>query len=328
MGAPRWSDEHLDALRRLYPSAPRAEVTASCGGRPWGSVARQAVVLGLRRARPTHYRGVVRACGNAWSIEHLDALRRLYPGAPREEVVAACGGRRWPTVARQAVELGLRRAREDAWTGEDNVALDLMWRERTPATITRHLGRTWKACIEQARALNLGPRLGSRVGAVEAAAGAPKDARDAEVALAEELVSIAAAAQRVGVTHGGMLRILAAYAVHYQALPQVERIVRPTPRPVRRAADNGPRRKVHLVVRMRAALDAWAWWEATELAAEAARRREVPCPTLRLALRRERAEMPTHGRMFAAWWDEFINKHVAPRVKRATTKTVDIRRAA
>lgn len=45
----KWSTEDLDALRRLYPTAPIMEVRRALPGRVWQTIRRKANELGLHR---------------------------------------------------------------------------------------------------------------------------------------------------------------------------------------------------------------------------------------------------------------------------------------
>lgn len=124
-----------------------------------------------------------------------------------------------------------------------------------------------------------------------------------------------------------MLRVLREYWEHFKSLPLAQRQKLTTPWLVSpRSPAHYPR--THRVVRRRGLLDAYAWWSRRETVTQAAERRGLWWTQVSRALVREGLAVSRSERRDPAWWDEFIDKHVAPRVKRATTKTVDIRRAA
>lgn len=238
-----------------------------------------------------------------WSDEHLDALRRLYPSAPRAEVTAACGGRKWSTIKKQAEGAGLRRETKRLWTEAEDAYLTAAWRDRTLPGISEHLGRTPDAVEARAQELGLsGERWADHVtlkGAADLMLVSPPVAR----------------------------AILKAYWEHYKALPYATRIKLPSPRlvsPLRRAALKGTYRVVYRA----AVTNAWAWWAARETLTQAAERRGVWWWRVSCAVKASGEAWRRNERRDPAWWDSFIDATCARWLPTKAAAPAETRRAA
>ena len=145
-----WSAAEVDAMRRLYPRAPRAEVCAALPGRTW---------CGIERAAKRH--GVSR--GEWWTHEE-DALVVKHTSQNRGRrnidwpaTLAALPGRgRGAIITRRGV-LGLRvGAGGVAWSErEDKVILNDFAEDGRRTLLEKLPGRTWHAIALRARRLGL-----------------------------------------------------------------------------------------------------------------------------------------------------------------------------
>lgn len=88
------------------------------------------------------------APGAPWTGEETEALRRLYPSAPQEEVLRALPGRHWRAVCRKAEKMEVTRDRHFWSPAEDAVI-----RRHFPPAVARRgrrrLPADWKAILRE-----------------------------------------------------------------------------------------------------------------------------------------------------------------------------------
>lgn len=100
MSGKPWSDAEMAILQESFPSSPWRALLDALPGRTRGGINLQARLHGLSRSVN---RRII------WTSQEEAILRRLWPAADEDEIVAAFRGRHFATIGKKASALGLRR---------------------------------------------------------------------------------------------------------------------------------------------------------------------------------------------------------------------------
>ena len=107
----RWTEQEIDTLRELYPSAPDAAVRAALPGRSWKSISKLACRLNLKRTSNRKSMGERRA----WTIEDDKKLAEQYQAVVPVEHIAKDLNRTAASIMARASTKKLSRPDKARW---------------------------------------------------------------------------------------------------------------------------------------------------------------------------------------------------------------------
>lgn len=145
-----WTDSDIKTLRELYPHNPAKEV-ANLLQRSVPSVEHKASELGVRKSNRTTQ--MLR-----WTPNDIDALKKLYPYRPVQEIAQKLQ-RTAAATQRKAALLNLKKVERaippNAWTPSDIATLRNLHQTHLIREIAEVLGRTYEATERMSGILGL-----------------------------------------------------------------------------------------------------------------------------------------------------------------------------
>jgi len=108
--AQRWSVSEDLTLKRLYPSTKKSVLVKELD-KPWISIRRRAIKLGIKRDRELRFLDKVapKKRKDSWTEEDFKRLKEIFINSTKEFLVNRFPKRSWQSIRREATKLGLKR---------------------------------------------------------------------------------------------------------------------------------------------------------------------------------------------------------------------------